>query len=90
MKKLFKKYKLLIIAIAIYSISVVFNFWFVSVSFSKNGTRSRKHVDAYVNWSVFCPVVNTCVSLYFLLDFPPYKQADKEDKTYDDFYHVKK
>lgn len=83
------KLKISIIAILVYLFSVCFNYWFVHISYSKGGTRSQANIKSYVTWSVFCPIINTAIVFYFIADYPPWKEVEKED-NYNNLFNVKK
>ena len=77
-----KSVKIIIVCLLVYLFSCVFNYWNIKTSYSKGGTRSKANVTALHMWGVYCPVMNTMISIYFIIDFPPWKTEEKDYKKH--------
>jgi len=67
-----KRHKLLLIFITIYMLSVSFNLWFNIITYSSIGTRSNSNPGIHAIISIYTPVLNNVMSIYFIIDYPPY------------------
>jgi hypothetical protein len=72
--------KLLLKLLIVYLSSIIFNYWFIHVSYSKEGTRSLANPGFISVIVTFCPVINNIMTLYFLVDWPPYKTENKYNR----------
>jgi len=89
MKKLKKIILIFLLILLLYVGPAIFNYWFIHVSYSEGGTRSK----ATPNWTsvsiVFWPVLNTAMSVVLLSDWPPYKREEEKKKDYKKFFKIK-
>lgn len=79
----------IIIFALVYILSIIKIYWYIKISYSKDGQWSNIDADFAGVFFTLCPIVNTIFALMTLFE-SPYREGHPKSKNFNKFFKVKK